>query len=218
MDKTRCFSFWISWTFWPYLSNSDMLLLLSWALPSWFLKKSEKDTQVCICSLRRVSNSRWATKLRLEFSSWKHRYRGRLNLWSKSSLFYNSLLELAVRSSLSNDSQLKELPGVSLPHGWSSLQATVARVFDLTEILTELLISCPLSELGGANQSKDCLLSFKGTSPGAEPSPEHEDWSMLHTSSSTSMEGSPGGKALSMVPAEPAPRARVGLLEDDTEK
>ena len=85
-----------------------------------------------------------------------HSYRARLNLWSKSSLLYDSSLELAVRISLSNESQLKELPGVSWLRSWSSLEAAVARVFALEDTLTGLLISCPLTELGGANRFNDC--------------------------------------------------------------
>ena len=87
----------------------------------------------------------------------------------------------------------KELPGVSLPRSWSSLEAAVARVFGLTETLTELLISCPLTELGGTNQSMDCFTSFKGTSPGAELSSEHEDGACSSTHPLPPRSGLPGG-------------------------
>ena len=60
------------------------------------------------------------------------------------------------------------------------------------------------------------LKSVKGTSPGAVLPPEQEDRNEFLTSSSTSMEWSPLGVALSLGPAEPAPGAREEPLDDDT--
>ena len=81
-----------------------------------------------------------------------------MQTWSKSSLYYDSLLGLAVRISMSIDLQLKELPGAITLGGWSPEGATSALGFVLTALVVRLLDSCPVTELGGANRLNHCWL------------------------------------------------------------